>query len=186
MPKVRFEMSAGHAWVGEVLGPGAITVQWDGRRPGDPDLVARVEVVDGRPVLAEVHARMRPGGREIELRDLAQPFSSETLVAGAWSRFASVQDGRSASAVGGADDTERDSIRGVVSRSRNRRRLVPHAELLRVAEVYREHAGHRDGKPVQAVAEALGFSRATASRRIKEAELAGLLPATTPGKRREA
>lgn len=57
------------------------------------------------------------------------------------------------------------------------------ADLERVAAVYLEHVAD---KPVEAVAEDLDCSRATASRRIKAAADAGLLPPTTPGRKRGA
>lgn len=60
---------------------------------------------------------------------------------------------------------------------------APGLTLDRVAVIYRDHA-YPGGKPVEAVAKALGCSRSTASRRIKAAEHADLLPPTTKGKKR--
>ena len=64
------------------------------------------------------------------------------------------------------------------------RRGSTHAELEQVARIYQEHI---DRGPVEAVKQLMGYgSTRTGARRVKEAEAAGLLPATTPGKRRRA
>lgn len=54
-------------------------------------------------------------------------------------------------------------------------------ELQRVADTYREHI---DSAPVDAVCALLDVSRATASRRIREARERGFLPATSQGKKK--
>jgi hypothetical protein len=63
----------------------------------------------------------------------------------------------------------------------SRRGEVTHAELKEVASVYREHL---DASPTRAVSLLLGYSERTAARRVQQARAAGLLPATTPGKRK--
>jgi hypothetical protein len=63
-----------------------------------------------------------------------------------------------------------------------RRGAVSKAELEQVAKVYREHLV---GGPTAAVRLLLGYkSERTAARRVQQARAAGLLPATTPGKRK--
>jgi hypothetical protein len=52
-----------------------------------------------------------------------------------------------------------------------------------VARIYQEHL---DAHPAKAVALLGGYTERTAARRIKEAENAGLLPPTTPGRKRKA
>ena len=62
------------------------------------------------------------------------------------------------------------------------RRGVTRAELEQVANVYRHNV---DAKPVQQVAAIMGYgSERTAARRVQQARDAGLLPPTTPGKRK--
>ena len=64
------------------------------------------------------------------------------------------------------------------------RRGSSRAELERVASIYAEHV---DRDPVAQVQVLMGYgSSRTAARRVKEAEEAGLLSRTTPGKRRKA
>ena len=59
---------------------------------------------------------------------------------------------------------------------------VTRAELEEVARIYREHV---DASPTRAVAMLGGYaSERTAARRVQQAREAGLLPKTTPGKRR--
>lgn len=174
-----------HRWtsVGGVQGPDRVQMAWPGRRPGDPDVRGVIEVRDGRPVLAELWAIAGPGDRDVRLSDLARVWDASDLAEREWRKFGSVPDG--SRGLGGSDAAERKIIEDEVRRAGRRAPAVPQAELERVAAIYREHAQHPDGRPVDAVADALDYSRSTASRRIKAAEQAGLLPATTPGKRRE-
>jgi hypothetical protein len=58
---------------------------------------------------------------------------------------------------------------------------VTRSELEGVARVYREHLATT---PTQAVQLAGGYSERTAARRTQQARAAGLLPKTTPGKRK--
>jgi hypothetical protein len=58
---------------------------------------------------------------------------------------------------------------------------VTRAELEEVAKVYREFIG---STPTRAVQLAGGYSERTAARRVQQARAAGLLPQTTPGKRK--
>ncbi len=55
------------------------------------------------------------------------------------------------------------------------------AELENVARAYREHI---DTTPTRAVQLAGNYSERTAARRVQQARAAGLLPKTTPGKRK--
>jgi hypothetical protein len=58
---------------------------------------------------------------------------------------------------------------------------VSRAELEEVAQVYREHVA---SSPTRMVAMLCGYSERTAARRVQQARAAGLLPKTTPGKRK--
>jgi transposase-like protein len=50
-----------------------------------------------------------------------------------------------------------------------------------VADIYRQHI---DDRPTEAVSRAFGKSHRTAARWVQQAREAGLLPDTTPGKRK--
>ena len=77
-----------------------------------------------------------------------------------------------------------DALSGVETAVKAPRRGVTRAEITKVAETYLKNA---DADPTTAVQNLLGYgSRRTAERRIKQAEEAGLLPRTTPGKRRRS
>jgi hypothetical protein len=71
--------------------------------------------------------------------------------------------------------------RAVYEARKARRGPVSRAALEEVAKVYREHL---EASPTRAVSLLLGYSERTAARRVQQAREAGLLPATTPGKRK--
>jgi hypothetical protein len=81
--------------------------------------------------------------------------------------------------------TERESWEadGILQRAfAGRSRGATPGELQLVADVYRANI---DGNPTRAVKEDLGYaSDRTAARRVERARAAGLLPPTTPGKRK--
>lgn len=158
---------------------------------GHPDATVKIEVRDGRPEVVELHVVAKPAGREVRTGDMAL-FNMDNLVANVLKdmhrEMEPVQESRAGEFVTYFADAKPDAAQSrwtadsVVRERRSvGRRGVSELELQRVAEVYREHAS---GHPVQAVEALLGCSRRTASRRIKQAEEAGLLPATTQGKKR--
>jgi hypothetical protein len=62
------------------------------------------------------------------------------------------------------------------------RRGVTQPELEQVAKIYRDNVST---KPVQQITTIMGYrSERTAARRVQQARDAGLLPPTTPGKRK--
>lgn len=62
------------------------------------------------------------------------------------------------------------------------RRGTTKAELEQVAKLYREHV---EGRPVESIRTLMGYgSDRTAARRVEQARAAGLLPSTTPGKKK--
>jgi hypothetical protein len=69
------------------------------------------------------------------------------------------------------------NVRGV----RSGRPRLSQERLQGVAKIYRQHI---DDRPTQAVSRAFGKSHRTAARWVQQAREAGLLPDTTPGKRK--
>jgi hypothetical protein len=82
-----------------------------------------------------------------------------------------------------ADEAEARRLERDLHEARKAQRgTVTRAELEEVARIYREYV---DSSPTQAVAALGGYdSQRTAARRVQQAREAGLLPKTTPGKRR--
>jgi hypothetical protein len=68
-----------------------------------------------------------------------------------------------------------------VRRARVGRPRISREHLEQVAEIYRKHF---DDRPTDAVRRAFGLTESTADRRIRAARKAGLLPTTTPGKKK--
>jgi hypothetical protein len=161
--------------LGDVPVPPEAVMTFEGA-DGTPDVTMRFRVRDGRPECADISVRAKDDGRGIRSADLAM-FHVDTLAIGVFEQLAV-----ESAMLSGSDDVDVVSVRRDITEARLRTRgVVNHAELERVAEVYREHGGH---KPAETVAKMLGYSKRTAARRIKQAEEAGLLPPTTPGKRR--
>ncbi|MCI4674788.1 hypothetical protein [Candidatus Mycolicibacterium alkanivorans] len=176
----RATYSADSAMVGDRVVPSEIFVEIAGSA-SQPDLSMKIEVRQGIPVCTEVCLRSRPDGPEVREKDLAQVrvgWLVEQIVA-----RASVKPiGR----VGGYgfgwskpvnDRTAVSDIR----RYRSGRTRMSRERLLKVVEVYREHI---DARPTEAVERAFDVSHRTAARYVQQARDAGLLPATTPGKKK--
>jgi DNA-binding transcriptional regulator LsrR (DeoR family) len=68
-----------------------------------------------------------------------------------------------------------------VRRARSGRPCISRERLQKVAEIYREHI---DDRPTEAVSRTFGISHRTAARYVQQARESGLLPDTTPGKRK--
>ncbi len=135
-----------------------------GRSPGT--------VREGRPECVDISVRAKDDGRGIRSADVAM-FNIDTLAIAVFEQLAMVDR---------PDDAAAVSVRRDITEARMRTRgQVTREELERVAQVYRSNVGRA---PTKAVAATLGYSERTAARRIKAAEDVGLLPATTPGKRR--
>lgn len=169
---------AGGVMLGEHLVPRKITARVDADN-GDPDIVIQFEVRDGRPECVGFTVRSKRKGRGIRTADLGV-FNIDGLTA--WA-FAKVALGEGGTALSGPDPEQMATAARDVHRARKGRpRTATRAELERVAQVYREHV---DGSPIQAVRQLCGYgSERTAARRVEQARATGLLPATTPGKRR--
>jgi hypothetical protein len=143
--------------------------------PGNPYLLTHV-VEDARPEVIGIHIAAKPNGRGITTADL-RSFALDELTTDVFTRVGvpQVPPFRSPEEdyrhIGRIIREARESSRGRVMR----------AELENVARVYREHI---DTTPTRAVQLAGNYSERTAARRIQQARAAGLLPKTTPGKRK--
>ena len=154
------------------------------------------EVRDGVPQCRRVEIASHPDGREVRSTDLRKVKIEDTMEAAV--RHVTMvweESGRSApDADSGATMTAYRQVRGetpeqqqrAIARSRearreSRRKVTP--ELLQeVARVYRENV---DGNPTMAVAEFTNREHRTAALYVKRARDAGLLGATSPGKKGE-
>jgi hypothetical protein len=139
---------------------------------GSPDVTMRFEVRDGRPECVSVAVQAKPDGRGIRSADMSM-FHIDSLTIAVFEQLATigVKDEDYARRVGHDLREARLSTRGAVT----------HEELEEVAKVYRQHL---NSSPTRAVALYGGYSDRTAARRIKQAAEAGLLPPTSPGRKR--
>lgn len=171
--------------VGDVVFPKRVTYTLHG---GDePEITTHFEVRNGRPELVELTVRAKPKGRGLRASDMQLLLDS--LVSAAFAKVALIPrvdgDGEPLGMTPPRDDRETWQAKGAVNAARPRaqreRRPIPLSVLEEVARIYRENA---EGKPTDSVATILGLSPRTAARRVKQAEEAGLLPATVKGKKR--
>jgi hypothetical protein len=143
--------------------------------PGDPYLrVHRVK--DVRPEVIGIHIAAKPGGRGITTADL-RSFALDELTTDVFTVVGTPHVPPYRTPMEDYRHIGR-TVREARSRSRGR---VTRAELEEVARVYREFVG---STPTRAVQLAGGYSERTAARRVQQARAAGLLPQTTPGKRK--
>ncbi len=153
---------------------------------GDPDLWAFFEYRDGRPQCVAVRVAASKHGRAVRTSDF-QLLEVDKMTVTAFSRFAmrsSFDPETNVTTMEPVDD-ERDLWRvidGVEEAIKAPRRGVTQAEIEKVAEIYLDNVR---SDPTREVEVQMRYgSRRTAERRIKQAEEAGLLPTTTPGKKR--
>ena len=145
----------------------------------EPDVAMTIEVRQGLPVCTEIRFVSRADGLEVRAKDLKSvpilDWTDEIVAACSWVRMES----------GGimqiAGKERRAQDRRNVARERVGRPRVSPELLEKVAEVYREHS---DDRPTHAVQRVFGGSYRTAARNVERARDAGLLPPTTPGKKK--
>ncbi len=161
----------GFVELGDAIVPPKAVWTFTGEK-GSPDVTVRMEIRDGRPECVEVHVIAKPDGRGIMTADLRM-FNIDDRVVDTFAQLG---------VLGVNDDGERRKVfRDVNEARRSTRGTVTPAELADVARVYRENI---DRTPTQMVGHLLGYSPRTAARRVEQARAAGLLPKTTPGKRK--
>jgi hypothetical protein len=169
--------------VGDRFLPEWLILRLDGDASA-PTITGRVEVRDGVPRFVDLRFHSEPGEGELRSSHLRETQADAIL--GALAAFAvRVADIDTEQRVltlefGGADQV--GPSLDVLRRSRANRKLTP--EFLRqVAEVYREAL--RTGRaPTQAVKSRFFVSERMAGGYVQRARKAGLLPPTTPGKKR--
>lgn len=150
----------------------------------EPDLSLKIQVRQGVPVYTEVVLRARPDGPEIRAKDLTYIYLNdwlEQIVAAC--TFTQGESGHWMVQTIGGERGKAERVAAVANlrRVRTGRSRTPRERLLKIAETYREHVNDR---PTEAVSRAFGVSHATAARYVRQARDAGLLPPTTPGKKK--
>jgi hypothetical protein len=171
--------------IGDFVMPRRASAFVDGAN-GEPDLEVHFEVRDGRPQCVDVHATAKPDGRPLRTSDL-HVLALDAMTLSVFARLAlkSTYDAETnvTTMVPIMDEREFwQTVNDVDAVVKAPRRGVTRAELEQVANVYRNNV---EAKPVQQVATIMGYgSERTAARRVQQARSAGLLPATTPGKRK--
>jgi hypothetical protein len=151
--------------------------------PGDPYLRVH-EVRNARPEVIGIHIAAKLGGRGITTADL-RSFALDELTTDVFTVVGVPMFNAEEFAAAPQDYPEKDYRhigRTMREARQGSRGTVTRAELEEVARIYREHI---DTTPIQAVRAARGYkSDRTAARRVQQARAAGLLPKTTPGKRK--
>jgi len=176
------DAGAARVRIGDRLVPRVVAAHFTGA-DGQPALDLVLEVVNGVPQCRELRLTAIAGRREIKRLDLDAIHLTEwveDLFALFASRIVSEEGGVTTSVMRlddhvGAADQMRQARRG-----KSARKLTPDF-LAGVADVYRAHLG---GAPTQAVASAFGVQGRMASKYVQLARSAGLLPLTTPGKKK--
>jgi hypothetical protein len=149
---------------------------------GEPDLEVTFEVRDGRPECVDFHVRTKPDGRGIRTADLQMVTNLDAIAVNLYAAVAPVPGGSAFNWMWRqTEENAARAQRAVYEARKARRGTVTRAALEEVARVYRENV---DTSPTEAVRVLLGYSKRTAARRVQQAREAGLLPKTTPGKRK--
>jgi hypothetical protein len=167
--------------VGDVTVPRVAVYAHDGDL-GEPDLEVTFEVRDGRPECIDFHVRAKPDGRGIRTADLEMVTNLDAIAVNLYAAVAPVPGGNAFNWMWRqTEENVAQTQRAVYEARKARRGTVTRAMLEEVAKVYREHL---DASPTRAVSLLLNYSERTAARRVQQARAAGLLPKTTPGKRK--
>lgn len=177
--------SAGLLRLGDFVVPKQLEFEFTGDE-GTPDFVAKFEVRNGRPECVELTFRAKPDGRGIRTSDLhvIQIDGMKTGMYADRAMRATVDHETNVTTMEPVTD-ERElwrAINEVNEAVKAPQRGITRPELEQVAKIYRENV---DGSPVKAVQASMNYnSERTAARRVEQAREHGLLPATTPGKRK--
>jgi hypothetical protein len=166
--------------VGDRMVPSPISVEIRGG-PSQPDLSMTIEVRQGIPVWTEVCVRARPDGPEVREKDLSRVHLKlwlEQIVAVASAKVSGVPGQWG---VGWSKPVDDASALSDIRQARSGRSRISQERLSKVAEVYRENIHDR---PTEAVKRAFDLSHRTAARYVQQARERGLLPATSPGKKK--
>lgn len=147
----------------------------------DPVVRSRVELRDGMVSVTELHIESRPGQRSIKQSDIREIELAALvdLLAG-FSLLRRPSEGVIEFVVPHPDGDVYDEMVKTLRRARSARVVTPDL-LERVAEVYRANI---DNAPTTAVRRAFLVGERQASSYVRRCRDAGLLPPTTPGKKR--
>lgn len=190
--RVKFEAlvggrHGGYVPLGGAAVPRRMRLTMDGAN-GAPDLKMLFEIREDRPECIEISVTAKSDGRGIAAADMQvlqrrlNTLTAETFARLAAKPFYRARDGMFAGSYGSLPEDRRQRLeRDLYEARASRRGDLTRTELEEVARVYREHL---DASPTRAVSLLLGYSERTAARRVQQARAAGLLPATTPGKRK--
>jgi hypothetical protein len=167
--------------IGDVTVPRVAVYAHDGD-VGEPDLEVTFEIRDGRPECVDFHVRAKPDGRGIRTADLQMVTNLDAIAVNVYAAVAPVPGGSAFNWMWRQDEEHTKRVQRAAYEARKARRgTVTRAALEEVARVYRENL---KASPTEAVSLLLGYSKRTAARRVQQAREAGLLPQTTPGKRK--
>jgi hypothetical protein len=167
--------------VGGVAVPRVAVYAHDGD-VGEPDLEVTFEVRDGRPECVDFHVRAKPDGRGIRTADLQMVTNLDAIAVNLYAAVAPVPGGSAFNWMWRQTEENADRAQRAVYEARKARRgTVTRSMLEDVAKVYRENL---KSSPTRAVELRFGWSKRTAARRVQQAREAGLLPRTSPGKRK--
>lgn len=166
--------------------PAELTWHFEGDQslpPGQrwPDVTAKIEIRDGAAVCSELRIVSKPEDRPIRTTDL-QDLEIDRIIKEALLTVASRKVSRTASGgwVTGFDGQAASDpgARAAVHRAVEAGYGDPLSELREVARIYLSAMrGTSRRKPTESVLDVLGYgSRATASRKVKAAREAGLIP----------
>ena len=177
---VRIRTSGDYVPVEDLLLPAWLEFEAEGDE-GQPSSLGRVEVRNGRPALVEFRVWSRPGEPEVRHSDLrqAEPAALIDLLA-AFATQVFHEDSRGFVWYPEPGSEQQAEVIAQVRGARGNRRLT-HAFLERVAGVYRANLEHA---PTLAVQRHFVVSPRMASSYVQKARRAGLLPLTTPGKKK--
>jgi len=171
--------------VGDYALPAKVVTELKGDR-GNPDVTVQFEMRDGRPQVVGVYLVADAQGRQIRTSDL-QSLPLDAMLVSVFTGVAmkSTYDPETNVTTSDPVTDEREfwaAVNAVDAAVKAPRRGTTKAELEQVAKLYREHV---DGRPVEAIRTLMGYgSDRTAARRVEQARAAGLLPSTTPGKKK--
>ncbi|GGO70682.1 hypothetical protein [Nonomuraea cavernae] len=169
--------------VGDRLLPKQIHVVLPGAG-GQPRLTARLEVVEGIPQCREITIASVENGREVKQNDL-RTVSIAEMVEGIYAGFSEKiereENGVIMAVASSGEIAYVDAMHDIAAarKGRGARKITP-TFLAEVADVYRANVNEN---PTQAVRRTYDVSTSMAAEYVRRARKAGLLPATTSGKK---
>lgn len=180
-----WERLGGMAKVGDVYVPVRIHVHLYGsdKAPAQPGLEMEIEVREGVPVCTRIEVRAKDDGREVTPKDLLIVKGQMLYWLEEIPTFcAQATEEQDITRVPGWADQKAAKKSIGQARKGARRKITPEL-LAEVAKLYRAHV---DGQPIEAIRLSYRVSPRTAARYVEmcRSDEYGLLPKTTPGKKK--